>query len=227
MSSLARHVEPALGLLAAFFAFACSDGDEGSRGNGAEAVVWILDNTESIGGQTPTVLGNPELTGGALCFDGKGDALIFPSHPLAGLARFTVEVRFLPTSIGPPEQRFIHMQEAATVNRAMIETRIAPDGTWHLDTYLRSGTAELTLIDPINAHPAGSWHWAALSYENGTQKHFVNAYEELSGAVEFPPLAPGEMSIGTRLTREDWFQGCASELRVHARALAADELMHE
>jgi hypothetical protein len=226
MSSLSRNARPALSVFTALLGSACTTGG-GEGPKDADGVVWVLDNTESIGGQTPSVLGNPEVTDGALCFDGVDDALVLPAHPLAGLEKFTVEVRFLPASVGPPEQRFIHMQEATTVNRAMIETRVGADGTWHLDTYLRSGTAELTLIDPVNAHPADSWHWAALSYENGTQKHFVDAHEELSGAVEFAPLAPGEMSIGTRLTRVDWFRGCASELRVHARALAADELMHE
>jgi hypothetical protein len=226
MSSLSRNALLARSSFAGLLGLACTTGGaEGSKD--ADGLVWTLDNTQSIGGQTPTVLGNPEPADGALCFDGVDDALILPSHPLAGLAAFTVEVRFFPASIGPPEQRFIHMQEAATVNRAMIETRIGSDGTWHLDTYLRSGTAELTLIDPLNTHPADSWHWAALSYENGTQKHFVDAHEELSGAVEFAPLAAGEMSIGTRLNQVDWFQGCASELRFHARALATDELMHE
>jgi hypothetical protein len=228
MSSSLRNITPALGALASVALSACSNGDAKTPATKAdEDVVWMLDNTQSIGGQTPMVLGEPAVTDGALCFDGTNDALIFPAHPLAGLTKFTVEVRFLPDGAGPAEQRFIHMQEAATVNRVLIETRIDPDARWHLDTYLRSGAAELTLVDPTKMHPADTWHWAALSYDGATQRHFVDGVEELSGEVAFAPLAPGQMSLGTRLNQVDWFKGCASELRVHARPLASEELSHD
>jgi hypothetical protein len=49
----------------------------------------------------------------------------------------------------------------------------------------------------------------------------------MSGTITFAPLGAGETSIGVRLTREDWFKGCASELRVHDRALPASELERE
>jgi len=195
------------------------DGDEASKD-----LVWILDNTESIGGVTPMVLGEPTVTDGALCFDGVDDALVFPVNPLEGLAAFTVEVRFRPDATGAAEQRFVHMQETGAPNRALIETRVSTDGTFHLDTYLRSGTSELTLIDPAKTHPTDAWHWAALSYDGGTQRHFVDAAEELSGAVTFAPLGAGQMSVGTRINLVDWYKGCASELRFHDRALPADAL---
>ena len=227
MNSRARFALAALAALPLPLC-ACSNGDAKTPATKAdEDVVWVLDNTQSIGGQTPMVLGEPAVTDGALCFDGVDDALIFPAHPLAGLATFTVEVRFFPDSTGPVAQRFIHMQEASTVNRALIETRIDPDASWHLDTYLRSSAAELTLVDATKTHPADTWHWAALSYDGGTQRHFVDRVEELSGEVAFAPLAPGQMSLGTRLNQVDWFKGCASELRVHARALASEELSHD
>src|SRR5262245_28114489 len=118
---------------------ACAkSGEKAPVHDDASDVVWVLDNTQSIGGQIPMVLGEPTVADGALCFDGMNDALIFEAHPLAGLSAFTVEVRFRPDSTGPAEQRFIHMQEGSTVNRALIETRIDADASWHLDTYLRS-----------------------------------------------------------------------------------------
>ena len=58
-------------------------------------------------------------------------------------------------------------------------------------------------------------------------RHFVDATEELSGEVIFAPLAAGQMSLGTRLTLEDWYKGCASELRIHARAVPAEGLGHD
>ena len=229
MSSYPKPVGPGCSVsLAVACLFACSSEDEKPPAADEPLdLVWILDNTESIGGHTPTVLGAPTVTDGALCFDGIDDALIFSTNPLEGLAAFTVEVRFLPDSTGAIEQRFVHMQQTSSPNRALIETRVSPDGTWHLDTYLRSGTAELALIDPTKTHPTDTWQWAALSYENGTQRHFVDAVEELSGAVAFAPLGAGEMSIGTRINQVDWFKGCASELRIHDRALASVELARD
>jgi hypothetical protein len=209
----------------AAFVVACSDGDETAPApEGTDPVVWILDNTTSIGGQTPMVLGEPVVSDGALCFDGVDDALIFSAHPLEGLDTFTVEVRFLPDGTGPVEQRFVHMQETNTPSRMLIETRVNADSTFYLDTYLRSGNAELTLADPSKTHPTDVWHWAALSYDGSVQRHFLDAVEELSGEVIFAPLAAGQASVGTRLTLEDWYKGCASELRIHARAVPAEEL---
>lgn len=217
-------------LVAALLA-ACSDtADEGAPSDSpddTDPLVWILDNTTSIGGQTPMVLGEPVVRDGALCFDGVDDALIFPEHPVAGFGTFTLEVRFLPDATGAAEQRFVHLQELNTPNRMLIETRVNPDATFYLDTYLRSGTAELTLVDPATTHATDVWHWAALSYDGTTQRHFVDATEELSGEVIFAPLGAGQMSIGTRLNQVDWYKGCASELRIHARAVPAEELGHD
>jgi Concanavalin A-like lectin/glucanases superfamily len=223
MRSCAKPAGPLVLLLVLVVACSSED-DEPPPTDEPMDLVWILDNTQSIGGHTPTVLGAPTVTDGALCFDGVDDALIFSTNPLEGLAAFTVEVRFLADSTGAVEQRFVHLQQTSSPNRALIETRVAPNGSWHLDTYLRSGTAELALIDPAKTHPTDIWQWAALSYANGTQRHFVDAVEELSGAVAFAPLGAGEMSIGTRINQVDWFKGCASELRIHDRALPTGEL---
>jgi hypothetical protein len=227
LSPRARSVSSAL-LAASRVACSGAD-DDGSSPDpeDADPLVWILDNTASIGGQTPMVLGAPEVRDGALCFDGVDDALVFPEHPIEGMQTFTVEVRFLPDATGAVEQRFVHMQETNTPNRMLIETRVNADATFYLDTYLRSANAELTLADPARIHPTDVWHWAALSYDGQTQRHFVDATEELSGEVIFAPLAAGQMSLGTRLTLEDWYKGCASELRIHARAVSAEELAHD
>ena len=69
-------------------------------------VVWTLDNTESIGGHRPQVLGAPGIasaaTGGpALLFNGRSDGLILPVNPLRGFSKFTIEILFRPDPNGP------------------------------------------------------------------------------------------------------------------------------
>jgi hypothetical protein len=207
-------------------------GASGSAGTvaaaGAPTESWIIDNTSSIGGLTPSVLGSPDVTtttelGAVVCFDGTADALIFDTNPLEGLAAFTVQVLFRPDADGPAQQRFIHFEEPVTQNRALIETRVTAAG-WYLDTFLHYGASELTLVDAQALHAADVWYWAALSYDGAQMRHYVNAQEEAAGPVSFTPLGAGQMSIGVRLNRAYWFKGCVRELVITARALAPTEL---
>ena len=156
------------------------------------AIVWRLDNLRQIGGHPVTVVGQPRSVdtaiGRAIAFDGRGDGLVLDVNPLAGLARFTVEIVFQPAPDGPEEQRFLHFEEAATGNRALIELRQRPDTRWALDTYLRSGEAGLTLLDRELAHPAGRWHVAALTFDGRTMTHFVNGRQTYT---DFAASLPG------------------------------------
>lgn len=190
-------------------------------------VIWIVDNKSSVNGRTPTVLGEPVVTrlepGPALCFDGVDDGLIFQENPLQGRAAFTVEVLFRPDAAGPAEQRFVHLQETGSENRAMIETRVAAN-SFYLDTFLTSNGAKVTLAEPTLSHPTSSFHWAALSYANGRMRQFMNGVEELTGELGFAPLGPGQMSLGVRLNRKHWFKGCIRELRFTSSALPAERL---
>ena len=47
---------------------------------------WVIDNTTSIDGQAPTVMGTPTVTamdaGRAVCFDGTADGLLFDTNPI-------------------------------------------------------------------------------------------------------------------------------------------------
>jgi hypothetical protein len=194
----------------------------------ADFTRWIVDNTESIGGLPVTVSGSPTLTdmpqGKAVCFGGTGDRLVVPQNPIAGLARFTVEVLFRPDGNGPAEQRMVHMQDdAADGNRAMMETRVV--GTqWYLDTYLTSGASSLTLIDSAAKHATDVWYWASLTYDGNTMRHFVAGVEDKSGALSFKPIGKGRTGLGMRLNNISPFKGCIRELRVHPRALPVTEL---
>jgi hypothetical protein len=195
----------------------------------APSTVWTLDRLGSIGGFAPVVVGSPRVVdtdrGRAVQFDGVGDGLEVPALVLAGRGEFTLEVVFRPDADGPPEQRFLHLQEDASQSRFLIETRVRPGGAWYLDTYIQTELDNCTLVDATKVHPAGAWYAAALSYDGRTMRHFVNGREELSRGLRFRPLGPGRTSLGMRLNRVHWFKGAIRTVRFTPRALPAADLL--
>jgi hypothetical protein len=202
-------------------------------GRGQTAVVWRPG--EAGFGRGPGVerLGHPQRGGGVnrsgdprawLHFDGRGDGFLLPLNPIAGWPRFTVQVRFRPDGMGPPEQRFLHIEDAAG-NRLTIETRLdAASSSWALDTFLKSAHDRRTLLDRGRLHPAARWHWAALRYADGAMDSFVDGRLELSGRVAFPPMGAGRSAVGVRLNRVSWFKGDLAEFRFTPAALSEAEL---
>jgi hypothetical protein len=192
-------------------------------------VTWIFDNLRAIGGWPVTVAGTPRVVetpvGRAVEFNGATDGMFLDVNPLEGLAQFTVEALFEPAPDGPPEQRFLHLSEAGSENRLMMETRIVPDRAWSLDTFLRHGDASLTLLDRANTHPSGTWHTAALVFDGKTMTHYVDGVRELSGEVAFKVLGPGRTSIGVRQNLVSWFKGRIREIRVTPQALPPARLL--
>lgn len=189
---------------------------------------WQIDNVERIGGNKPTVMGTPTVSGTradkAVHFDGVKDGLILPVVPVAGMEAFTVEVLFRPASGGAAEQRFMHSEDEAG-NRFTIETRLTPDGKWALDTFLLAGASRRSLYDAAKLHPADQWYWVALRYDGTTMSDFVNGVKELEGPVVFGPMgATGRVSLGMRLNQVNWFKGEIREVRVTPRAVAEGEL---
>ena len=163
--------------------------------------------------------------GKAVEFNGVDDGLIVPTNPLAGIDRFTVEVLFEPALDGPEEQRFLHIQESNSENRALVELRMLPAAQWCLDTYLLHGKSGLTLIDRNRRHPAGQWHAAALTFDGETMTHYVNRQPQGSGAVAFRPLGPGRTSIGVRQNLVSHFKGRIQVVRFSAAALQPAALL--
>jgi hypothetical protein len=192
------------------------------------AVTWAIGSAPATEGHSLSVLGAPTVgeseLGPTVCFDGKDDALLFPVNPLQGLSEFTIEVLFKPDPDGGTEQRFLHVQEDGTENRALLELRLTTEGSFYLDTFLRSGDEKLTLAVEKQLHPAGRWYWAALSYQGEQMSHYVNGVKEAEGKLKFAPLNAGQMSLGVRLNRVSWFKGCVREIRFGATALPATEL---
>ncbi len=186
------------------------------------------DGVTSIGGQKPKVLGAPKLVddpsvGPALQFNGRNAALIFPVNPITGWPKFTIEVLLRPEADGPPAQRFMHIQDERN-SRAMLETRIVGGKSWSLDTFLLCGESSCTLCDRAKLHPTGKWAWVALVYDGNKMAHYVNGVKELQGKIAFLPMATGRMSLGVRLNRVCWFEGCVKQVWFSPAALAPDAL---
>jgi acetyl esterase/lipase len=185
-------------------------------------VIWRLDNVNRIGGHVVTVLGSPTIVptdiGAVLEFDGVDDGLLIEANPLAGLAQFTIDVVFQPLPGGAEEQRFLHIEEQGSGNRALVELRTLPDARWTLDTYLRSGADGLTLLDRALAHAMDRWHVATLTYDGRTMTHSIDGVRELSGDTRFAPLAAGKTSIGVRQNQVSWFRGRIHSVRMSPQA---------
>jgi hypothetical protein len=193
-----------------------------------EPTIWRLDRLDEIGGVTPEVVGAPRVerdaTGGFLVFDGQKDGLYVPLNPLRDLDQFTIEICFRAEPDGPPEPRFLHVQDEAN-NRALIELRIA-DGTFAVDTYLGSTTrkSRLPLLDLSLRHPTRRWTWVALVFDRGRMEHFVNGQRELGGTVDFRSTAAGRVSLGMRGNQVHRFKGAIREVRWHRSALVPASL---
>jgi hypothetical protein len=162
--------------------------------------------------------------GKAVMFDGVDDALVFDVNPLAGFTAFTLEVVFRPDADGSPEQRFVHLQEV-DAHRVLVETRLTGDGQWFLDTFLKSEDSECTLYAEDYLHPVGQWFHAALVYEDGLMRHYVEGVKELEGSVQFAPMSKGQTSVGSRLNRVYWYRGAVKAVAATPLALAPSEFV--
>ncbi|MCR5877255.1 hypothetical protein [Phenylobacterium sp. J367] len=76
--------------------------------------VWRFDNLKRLGGLPIELIGSPDFAAGpfgrAVGFDGVGDGILVPQHPLAGAAAFTIEAVIRPDG-GATEQRWLHLAE--------------------------------------------------------------------------------------------------------------------
>ena len=195
------------------------------------SIIWVMKDTSLVGGFAPVVLGTPSIVhddaGTCLSFDGIDDGLIIPVNPVENWKQFTIEILFKPDADGPTAPRFMHFQDK-TGNRGTIELRLTSGGQWYLDTFLKNGKTNkgLTLIDSTKLHPAGQWYWAALVFDGKKMIDYVNAKPEHEGLVELEPMGSGEISLGVRLNRINWFKGQIREVRFHPVVLDSKHLMH-
>ena len=194
----------------------------------SDSIVWKVDNLEMIGGLPVTVVGDPQVITlddeVAVEFDGVNDGLFINSNPVAGDDAFTVEIIFKPYSGGGAEQRFLHIQQDDN-NRMLIELRSTASDQWYIDTFIKSGSSNRTLVEEGNVHPNNQWHTAALVYENNTMRHYIDGELELTGAVNYVKQMSGITSLGVRQNKVSWYKGAIKLVRVSHRALTADELL--
>jgi hypothetical protein len=194
--------------------------------------VWNLDRVDQISGYATMKLGEPDLietpVGRSVFFDGVDDGLIVQANPLEDATAFTLEVVFRPDTSSPlnVEQRFLHIQNPdAEDRRILIELRHTADQRWFLDTFIKSDSSSCTLYAETFQHAVGGWFHAALVYEKGRMRHYVDGKEEISGAVSYLPFAGGWTSIGVRMNQRSWFRGAIRRVRMTRRALTPTEFL--
>jgi len=195
----------------------------------AKAITWDFRRLDQIGGHKTTVVGAPRVIdtpqGKAVEFDGVDDGLFIDFNPLVGLEKFTAEVIFRPDAGGPQAQRFFHLQEDGSENRLLFETRLTPDNKWFLDTFIKSGDGNYTLLAEKWLHPIGPWYHAAVVMDGQTMRHFVNGKEELSMPIVFKPQQAGRTSIGVRINKVSWYKGAVRQFRLSRAVLSPQDFL--
>lgn len=181
--------------------------------------------------------------GTALEFDGDGDRLLVDANPfsLIGLSTdisqmqvvdgdaFTIEVILNPHDAKPEsrEPRFFHVEDASDpMRRLTLELRLNDQKQWWLDAFIKSELSNLTLIDSRLVHPVENWVHVAVTYHNRVFTTFVNGKQELSGEVDFLPIAASaKTSIGARMNEIHWFDGEIAAVTLTNGALLPDEFL--
>lgn len=194
---------------------------------GQEQILWELNNLDQIGGLPVTQYGDPKLVNfgafNAIEFDGIDDGILLNQNPVANADAFTLEVIFMPYSGGETEQRFVHVQQDDN-NRMLIELR-SYRSEWFLDTFIKSGSANRTLYAEDFKHPNESWHHAALVYENGRMRHYVDGELEMDSTMNYVTQTSGKTSLGMRQNFRSYFKGAIKTVRATSSVLSPDEFL--
>jgi Concanavalin A-like lectin/glucanases superfamily len=199
--------------------------------NDDKTIIWKLNAINRIGGFKLLVLGNPtikvEENDTSIYFNGINDGLVIPAIPIEGWPEFTIEVLFKPAGDGSTAPRFIHFEDI-DANRGTLELRLTKYGQWYFDGFLKNGKTNkgLALIDSTKLHPTNRWYWAALVYDGKKMYSYINGKKELEGEIDFPPMTKGNISLGVRLNKVNWFKGQIQEIRFHSEVLQAQYLQH-
>lgn len=186
----------------------------------ARSATWTFDRLDRVGGLPVQVVGHPRIENGATVFDGAGDAIYLPRHPLAGAKAFTVEAVFRPDG-GAFEQRWLHLASDDPVNQTRILFEIRVVGrSWYLDSFLKGKGYSQVLIDPGKLHPVGRWYHVAQTFDGVTYRSYVDGVLEGEARVpNFTPQGPGNSSVGVRYNRVNFFHGAVRAARFTDKAL--------
>jgi hypothetical protein len=214
----------------------------GAGPDNSKAEDWELTSLKKIGGHSVQVFGNPKIVntdlGKAILFNGINDRVLVNYNPVGDSKEFTIEVIFKPDAAYNVSQqpRFLHFQDLSdtlsgwnAAHRIMMELRLTPENEWYLDGFLLTDAGERTLQNKNLKHPTNKWTHAALTYKNDTLRTFVNGIEELSGTVSYKNRIlnkTGNVSIGGRMNRLNYYCGLIRELKVTQKALKPQEFIN-
>ncbi|SFS09455.1 Concanavalin A-like lectin/glucanases superfamily protein [Granulicella pectinivorans] len=200
-----------------------------------DQTVWHLNQPAAIKALQPSIEGHPEFTAQGVHFDGRGDALFFPTHPLAGARTWTWEMVFRPDADGQTEQRIFHLQPVDAAGkdiptmRNLFEIRIH-GSQWCLDSFASVSAKDdehITLLPctPETMHPFGAFHTATATYDGTTLRSYVDGVLQAEGAVHLTPQLPGHSSLGVRINRLFYFKGTVYEARFTHHVLPVGEFL--
>lgn len=188
-------------------------------------VDWRVADLPSI----DSIKGAPTLIdtklGKAVHFNGETDGCFLGENPLQGMEELTVEVIFRQAGDAAFEQRFLHMGTVRGA-RILFETRVNPDATWYLDTFIRlDKDTDLVLIDPEQTHPADRWYNLAMVVADGKATSYVDGVEQLTGEIPYREIVEGITSVGVRQNQVCWFKGDMYRIRITPKALTPEEFL--
>jgi len=224
VSALAKVLVP--------FGMALSLSGLGQSAVNAKPVIWKFDQTGSIGGYPTKIVGHPGVVqspyGKAVEFNGVGDALFVPDHPLAGAQTWTWEVIFRPDG-GAEEQRFFHLSVLNSAgkdidDRMLFEIRVHGD-QWCLDSFATTNGQGKALLNCDKLHPLGQWYRVTAVYDGTTLRNYVGDELQGEGDVHLVPQGAGHASIGVRINLVNFFKGAVLEARFTPKALPVNEFL--
>ena len=188
-----------------------------------------LDNLDLVGGAKATLIGSPSVIQTP---QGKARRVRRQKRPVPRRLIPWRDYKSLPRKsfsnpihAGAKEQRFVHFQEEGSDNRLLFEIRLTDDDRWFLDTFIKSGAGNYTLLAEKSLHPIGPWYHAAVVMDGKAMRHYVNGDEELSSPISFSPQKEGQTSIGVRLNRVSWYKGAVQRVRITPRVLTPQEFL--
>lgn len=193
-----------------------------------EKTIWNFSSLEYIGDCDAEIFGAPvlDVEKKEISFNGIDDGVIVDGDPLDGAKSFTIEIIFYPSSSSQKnhEQRFLHIQNPGMPNRrALIELRLFENQTWALDGFVSGDNSKCTLFDASLIHLTDKWFHAALVYENGKMKNYVNGKLELEGAVQYLPIERGKVSLGMRMNHVSFFKGKIKQILFSKEGLKPEQ----
>ena len=191
-------MKKSLFLLISLFILSCKNSHK-------EAIIWRINSTSEIGGNSTISWRNPTVISGkggdVVEFDGQKDGLLINENPLSGMDEFTIEVDFKPYEGFPEnkEQQFLHIQDPGHEDRRiLIELRLNDRNQWYGDWFIKTENESLTLIDSAQTHLVDEWATISMFYQNGLLKGFVNGREELSGKIRYLPISKNGKPPGSK-----------------------------